>query len=71
MIWIILAPSTWATRLGACTSEASLERLLETADNPADNLYDRITRRKALDALGRRKNPRAIPVLINALDSED
>lgn len=60
-----------ATRLGACTSEASLERLLETADNPSDNLYDRITRRKALDALGRRKNPRAIPVLINALDSED
>ena len=60
-----------ATRLGACTSEVSLQRLLETAGNPSDNLYDRITRRKALDALGRRKSPRAIPVLLDALESAD
>ena len=60
-----------ATRLGACTSEASLQRLLETAGDLSDNLYDRITRRKALDALGRRKSPRAIPVLLEALDSAD
>jgi len=60
-----------ATRLGACSSEHSLQRLLETASNPSDELYDRITRRKALDALGRRKSPRAIPVLLEALDSAD
>ena len=54
-----------ATRLGACTSEVSLQRLLETAGNTSDNLYDRITRRKALDALGRRKSPRAILSLIH------
>lgn len=60
-----------ATRLGACTSEVSLQRLLETAGIASDNLYDRITRRKALDALGRRKSPRAIPVLLEALGSAD
>lgn len=60
-----------ATRLGACSSAASLERLIEAGGNSSDNLYERITRRKALEALGRRKNPQALPVLIQALESED
>ena len=60
-----------ATRLGACTSAASLERLIEAGGNSSDNLYERITRRKALEALGRRKSPQALPVLIQALHSED
>ena len=60
-----------ATRLGACSSAASLERLIEAGGNSSDNLYERITRRKALEALGRRKSPQALPVLIQALHSED
>ena len=60
-----------ATRLGACSSEASLQRLIEAGSNTSDNLYERITRRKALEALGRRKSPQALPVLIQALQSED
>ena len=51
-----------ATRLGACSSAASLERLIEAGGNSSDNLYERITRRKALEALGRRKNPQACSV---------
>ncbi len=49
----------------------SLERLIEAGHNSSDNLYERITRRKALEALGRRKSPRALPVLIHALHSDD
>ena len=60
-----------ATRLGACTSAASLDRLIEAGSNTTDNLYERITRRKALEALGRRKDPKALPVLIQALQAED
>ena len=60
-----------ATRLGACTSAESLELLLEAGANRSDDLYERITRRKALDALGRRKNPKALPVLLDALRDDD
>ncbi len=60
-----------ATRLGACTSEASLDRLIEAGSNTTDDLYERITRRKALEALGRRKNPKALPVLVQALKARD
>jgi len=60
-----------ATRLGACTSSESLDLLLKAGANPSDNLYERITRRKALDALGRRKNPKALPVLLQALSADD
>ena len=55
----------------ACSSAASLERLIEAGGNCSENLYERITRRKALEALGRRKSPQALPVLIQALHSED
>lgn len=60
-----------ATRLGACSSAQSFQLLIETASNTSEELYERITRRKALDALGRRKSPQAIPVLLEAMDSED
>ena len=60
-----------ATRLGASISEESLDALIQAATVESDNLYDRIARRKAIDALGRRKDDRAIPVLINALRCDD
>ena len=60
-----------ASRLGACTSQQSLDRLIEVASKESDNLYDRITRRKALEALGRRKQKTTIPCLIEALLDED
>ena len=60
-----------ATRLGACSSTESLDLLLEAGANPSEDLYVRITRRKALDALGRRKSPKAIPVLLDALTADD
>ena len=41
-----------ATRLGACQSPESLQRLLAAGANDSDDLYERITRRKALEALG-------------------
>ena len=60
-----------ASRLGACTSQQSLDRLIEVASKESDNLYERITRRKALEALGRRKQKTALPVLIDALTDQD
>lgn len=60
-----------ATRLGACSSPESLERLLQAGANTSEDLYERITRRKALDALGRRKSPKALPVLLDALQADD
>ena len=60
-----------ATRLGACTSLDSLAHLITAASRDSDNLYERITRRKALDALGRRKDPSALPTLLKALSLED
>ena len=60
-----------ATRLGACQSPESLQKLLEAGANDSDDLYERITRRKALEALGRRKDNRALPVLLAALHADD
>ena len=60
-----------ASRLGACTSQQSLDRLIEVASKESDDLYERITRRKALEALGRRKQKTALPVLIEALTDQD
>ena len=51
-----------ATRLGLSTTEESFELLLHAVEKLSiDELYDRITRRKSIEALGRRKNVRAIP----------
>ena len=60
-----------ATRLGACQSPESLQRLLAAGANDSDDLYERITRRKALEALGRRKDRSALPVLLAALQADD
>lgn len=60
-----------ATRLGACSSEESFQALLRIAQASPDNLYDRITGRKALEALGRRKDLRSLPVLLQALKNDD
>ena len=45
-----------ATRLGACTSNESLQGLINAVDLDPEDLFNRITRRKAIEALGRRKN---------------
>ena len=59
-----------ATRLGACSSAESLDLLLKAGANTSEDLYERITRRKALDALGD-ESPKAIPVLLDALTADD
>ena len=60
-----------ATRLGACHSEESLQALIACLSLTIDDLYERITRRKAIEALGRRRDPRALPHLLNCLVGED
>ena len=60
-----------ATRLGASDTEESLQILLAATELNPENLYNRITRRKAIDALGRRKDPRAKPYLLKVLSCED
>jgi HEAT repeat protein len=61
-----------ATRLGLSTTEESLDLLLHAVDKlSTDELYDRITRRKSIEALGRRKDLRAIPTLVGALNCAD
>lgn len=60
-----------ATRLGASHSEESLDILIRAAELNPEHLYDRITRRKAIDALGRRKSAKALPCLFKALECDD
>ena len=60
-----------ATRLGASDSEDSLEALIKATDLNPEKLYDRITRRKAIDALGRRKSTKALPHLFKSLQYND
>ena len=61
-----------ATRLGLSKTDESLDALLiATSKLSIDELYDRITRRKAIESLGRRKDKRAIPALINVLTCTD
>ena len=61
-----------ATRLGLSTTEESLNLLLHAVDKLSiDELYDRITRRKSIEALGRRKDVRAIPTLVGVLKCTD
>ncbi len=62
---------TAATRLAACQSDASLEALIEAISLEQENLFNRITRRKVLEALGRRRDPRALPGLFSALAFDD
>ena len=60
-----------ATRLGACTSQESLEALISASSGEREDIFDRITRRKAIEALGRRKNPSTLTVIQQALSSDD
>jgi len=61
-----------ATRLGLSTTDASFELLLHAVEKLSiDELYDRITRRKSIEALGRRKDVRAIPTLVGVLKCTD
>ena len=61
-----------ATRLGLATCDQTLDALIRaTYDLKIDELFDRITRRKAIEALGRRKDARAIPALFDVLKCTD
>ena len=62
---------TAATRLAACQSDESLEALIEAISLEQENLFNRITRRKVLEALGRRRDSRALPGLFSALRFDD
>ena len=61
-----------ATRLGLCSSDATLDALIRaTYELKIDELFDRITRRKAIEALGRRKDVKAVSALVNVLCCTD
>ncbi|WP_114992199.1 HEAT repeat domain-containing protein [Synechococcus sp. UW179A] len=61
-----------ATRLGLCDCDETLDALIRaTSDLKVDELFDRITRRKAVEALGRRKDAKAIPALVEVLRCTD
>ena len=61
-----------ATRLGLCDCDETLDALIRaTSDLKIEELFDRITRRKAVEALGRRKDIRAIPALVDVLKCSD
>jgi len=60
-----------ATRLAACSSEESLQGLISAVDLDPEDLFNRITRRKAIEALGRRKDVQALDCLFKALEFED
>ena len=61
-----------ATRLGLSDSDKTLDALIRaTHELKVDELFDRITRRKVVEALGRRKDPRSIPALFDVLGCSD
>ena len=60
-----------AMRLGNASSPESLEALLSTAAWRGDSINERLTRRKALEALGQRPDPRGLPLALQGLDSDD
>ena len=60
-----------ATRLGACRSVESLEALVVASSGEREDIFERITRRKAIEALGRRKDPSTLAVIQKALLSDD
>ena len=60
-----------ATRLAACSSEESLQGLISAVDLDPEDLFNRITRRKAIEALGRRKEVQALDCLFKALEFDD
>lgn len=52
-------------------TERSINALIAAVENPSDDLYDRITRRKALESLGRLQAAKALPIIRNCLTDED
>lgn len=52
-------------------TERSINALIEAVENPSPDLYDRITRRKALESLGRLQAATALPVIRDCLGDED
>ena len=60
-----------ATRLGAATSPESLNALLAASAWRGHGINERLTRRKALEALGRRPDPRSLARVLEALNSSD
>ena len=60
-----------ASRLGAASSGESLAALMLMVSMKPDNLIDKITKRKSIEALGRRKSTESVPLLIDALSGDD
>ncbi len=60
-----------ATRLGACSSRDSLDALVVAATGDRNNIYDSITRRKSIEALGRRRDLSTLPTIYEAMHSSD
>ena len=60
-----------ATRLGACSSRDSLDALVVAATGDRDNIFDSITRRKSIEALGRRRDLSTLPTIYDAMHSSD
>jgi bilin biosynthesis protein len=52
-------------------TERSINALIEAIQNPDPDLYNRITRRKAIESLGRLKASVAMPVIRDCLQDED
>ena len=60
-----------ATRLGACSSRDSLDALVLAATGDRENIFDSITRRKSIEALGRRRDLSTLPTIYDAMSSFD
>jgi bilin biosynthesis protein len=52
-------------------TERSIDALIEAIENSSPDLYDRITRRKALESLGRLQAKRALPIIRDCLQDQD
>ncbi|MEB3280121.1 MAG: HEAT repeat domain-containing protein [Lyngbya sp.] len=60
-----------AAQLAYFSTESSVNALIEVAQEQDTELYNRITRRKALESLGRLKATQALPVIYACLSDED
>ncbi|MFM6895795.1 MAG: HEAT repeat domain-containing protein, partial [Microcystis panniformis] len=52
-------------------TERSINALIVAVENPSRDLYDRITRRKALESLGRLQAKKALAIIRDCLADED
>jgi bilin biosynthesis protein len=60
-----------ASHLVNFPSERTINALIEAIQNPDPHLYNRITRRKAIESLGRLKATVALPIIRSCLSDED